>query len=803
MPVIPGGGSTSSGVLAFNTVNVTVGMTGATRGGSISVGDFQVGQTVSFDGFVLISGADTNLTGLNISGDYTTVAGFGATTVSDGSSIGFSYTLDTATSSTLKTVQFSVPSNELSSPFSFDTTFSVSQTGLEIFWFTTAGTTVGFRDNISGNQVSADIGPITNGQVYDLELIIQNNNATDITGITVASIGLDASNDTTVTLTGATAAAGGGTVGWTIQFSENSTDNTIYTYGLLTSDTEYPSLVFLFTLNTVEVFPVATYEDSDIFRLISTGTFYAPITSGITFATSRIQQPYKWDDQEFESVYQTVTLRVTNNGPGDLNFTSYGISTGVLQIGSIQKPSQPQITIGDLFGVSQGSSVNFTLNFNSLAVDRNNEGATTSSLFLETNDLNFPNAEFIYSTTIGYAGISYFTDDPVLGITEILPGASVAIAPGTVGEPRSINLFMKNNGLGDYNMSGYEVSGDIDSITSDPVSDPQTQDIIDWAPGTTSAFTFEINTATSGLKEIGITVVSNYLGATKANFNWEYPVVSLFPEIEVFFNSVEVLVGSSVQIGQAIEGDANIFRTFEIQNNGDDGLFFTSIGISGTQTFNSSPEGNTLAVGLATNLVLELDTTTVGNYEFDITLETNDPTNPEFTFNGSYEVLAKPAPILAFSDSEPIIGITFMDEIANGATIALGTYGFGITTSFILVVRNSGNSTLFLNTVGITGSSSVVLQEDYSGSIVNPSENFNLQWNVKLDAVDGEKNHTITIESNDEDQSSFEINFTFFTLDGESKIESRIPRVPPNIELSPGIYSIEYDFSPDFIEPQE
>jgi len=221
--------------------------------------------------------------------------------------------------------------------------------------------------------------------------------------------------------------------------------------------------------------------------------------------------------------------------------------------------------------------------------------------------------------------------------------------------------------------------------------------------------------------------------------------VTLLPEIQVLDGTTDIVDGSiSIDFGSVIAG-GTLNKTFTVKNLGIGVLNLSNLTLpTGFSSVATLPA--TVAPGASANLVLQVDTTTVGIRTGTLQFVNNDSDENPFNFLIEATVTTPLLPEVQVLD-----GTT---DIVDGTTSAIdfGSVIAGGTLNKTFTVKNLGTGVLNLSNLTLpTGFSSVATLP----ATVAPGASANLLLQVDTTAA-GNKTGTLQFVNNDSDENPFD-----------------------------------------------
>jgi subtilisin family serine protease len=270
--------------------------------------------------------------------------------------------------------------------------------------------------------------------------------------------------------------------------------------------------------------------------------------------------------------------------------------------------------------------------------------------------------------------------------------------------------------------------------------------------GNSTSFILKANTASSGMYMGTVSFSTN--DPDIATFDFKVAAIVSTPtpaEVSVTSQSnVDITDGSSTadNFGNKLL-NATAQRTYTISNSGQQTLTLGSLVVTGDFSVITDLPAS-LAGGASTTFVLAMDTTTLGAKNGTVSFTSNDSDESPFNFLLDGSVVEQPDP--------QEVQVTYSGgEILDGqvAGIDFGDVDYGDNMPEItFTVTNTGDKKL--TTSGLTAGSGFSIVEGLD-SIINAGESDTFTIRMITSAA-GSKSATISFNSNDEDEGTF--NFT-------------------------------------------
>lgn len=226
-------------------------------------------------------------------------------------------------------------------------------------------------------------------------------------------------------------------------------------------------------------------------------------------------------------------------------------------------------------------------------------------------------------------------------------------------------------------------------------------------------------------------------------------VVDPQPSVRVSINGACISNGGTVDLGTVLINSL-LSVTVYVRNVGEEELILAEpIRISGSKfSLGSSFTSTNLDSGNQASFSVSCDTSERGIFNGSLYFDTNDSSNATFDINVYFRVI------------EPDIYVSQNGtEVANGSTFDFGTTLAGTAVEKVFGVDNTGDANLVIDVpVAITGTA-FCLSNTFNKLVIveNDYATFTLQQRA---LVTGVSNESVTITSNDPDESPYVINIT-------------------------------------------
>ncbi|EAY26609.1 choice-of-anchor D domain-containing protein [Microscilla marina] len=381
----------------------------------------------------------------------------------------------------------------------------------------------------------------------------------------------------------------------------------------------------------------------------------------------------------------------------------------------------------------------------------NNHGTPSSSGLMS----NFIDADRANQRTNECSAISPAALEVLGNGVAISNGGSISSANNTRVGPIPANqtftlaYTIKNTGTGTLNISGVLSENNDDYVLTTPT-------ITSLNPNDLTTFTLSLN-GPPGIKDNNITILTNDCNQSTFVFPLQVTVSEL-PEIDIQNSGASVASGNSIDFGaQAVNKTSS--KTLAILNTSSNVSLTLQgnpvVDISDNSHFtvtNQPTVGSTIGALGNTTFTVEYTPTSVGTHTATLTIQNND------FDEGTYTI------ILTGQGAEPEINVQdqFSTDKPNNSTVNMGNYTLGNDAlQQTLTIQNTGPVPLTLTeqpTIS-SGNTNFSISTPLTNLEVPAGDAVTIQVNFRPTTT-GNKTGTLTIRSNDSDESTYTINLT-------------------------------------------
>lgn len=239
-------------------------------------------------------------------------------------------------------------------------------------------------------------------------------------------------------------------------------------------------------------------------------------------------------------------------------------------------------------------------------------------------------------------------------------------------------------------------------LTVNSITDPSGFTSSGFSSGTIAVggfqdFTVTMDTSSEATLEGLLAIASNDPDTPTFNLSLTGTVVDNAPAL-VVTNAAneEVKIDGSTQTFSTVEVGENATIVFKLNNRGDASLNVSSVVVAGDFTKESSYNSGIIGANGYNIATVKMDTATVGAKTGTLTITSDDPTNATYVVNLAGTVVQNDPDIILTDVSTNTIK-------ENGGALAFGTVAQNATQSRFIQIKNVGDASLTVSSVGITG----------------------------------------------------------------------------------------------------
>ncbi len=374
----------------------------------------------------------------------------------------------------------------------------------------------------------------------------------------------------------------------------------------------------------------------------------------------------------------TVSFGSTTPGlPLSKTFTVRNAGNAALTLGTPSVPTGFTVVTPPASSVAAGGSTTFTLKMTAAA-----PGTIAGNVSIGHNGTGSPFTFAVQGVVASAADITVFD-----GSRELVPGANVFFGSTPEGAPLTKTFTIENTGAGGtLGLSALRVPLGFTIVSSfGQASVP---------PGGSTTIAVRMDAHSIGSADGTLSFTTTVSDKNPYTFRVQGTVgppaaakIEVLDGIASIPNSSEVLMGTTPQ-------GSPLSRIFTVKNSGTAPL---NLGATITVPSGygvSAPFGKTsLAPGESTFFAIRLNATAIGEYTGTVFFTDNDPSQNPFTFRLKGTVTSAAIPqINVLADGA---------SIANGGNVRYGSVRTGSPLNKTFTVRNTGNATLTLGTIGV------------------------------------------------------------------------------------------------------
>lgn len=456
---------------------------------------------------------------------------------------------------------------------------------------------------------------------------------------------------------------------------------------------------------------------------------------------STIKNPYQTLQFGSQEVGATATRQIIirNNGNAILTVSSLTLPTGFTASG-FSSGAIPANT---------GVSVTLTL-------DTATEGIKEGLLLINSNDPDTPVFNLnLRGEVVAFSPNVIVRDDQTDQLIEHSGKVVFATTEQNNGISKGFNIL--NIGDANLNVSSIVVAGDFTKDSS--------LDVASISPNTQRFLAVSMNTNTAGNKIGTITINSNDPDTAAYIINLEGRVIALEPAISVQFigDTAGFPLGATRQFGTYNVDDV-VERILRVRNNGNADLTISSLTFTNAGfTITPSSYAGILAPNQGFDIVVAMNTSTVGAKTSQLLINSNDPNIASYELNFSGNVVTPVGPEIYVSRTE---GGEVSNAIKDLSAKSLIVFPPSSQSSRVkqFFMRNIGTADLQIKGIAFQNTGLVFenseneppfgtnlnLQTIASGAIIS----FNVEFNPK---IAGAYSANLNIITNDADDVTFRI----------------------------------------------
>ena len=427
-----------------------------------------------------------------------------------------------------------------------------------------------------------------------------------------------------------------------------------------------------------------------------------------------------------------VTFAIENTGTSALNISGMVIS-GDPEFSVI---TSPPVTI------AVGATATFVIRISAVAAGTFSGTLTITSDDLDEGTFDFPVTGTITATPEPEINLYHGSDNTGTPVTDGQV-ASVDLGSVLVGIDIDQTFAIENVGAADLTISGITVSGTdftIQGITPTIV-----------AVGATETFTVRLSGVSAGT--FNATVTINNDDSDEAVFDFPVTGIIIAPEIGVLDGVTPITDGqaTAVDAGAATQG-TDIDKVLTIENTGTADLNITSIMVAGPDFSILAGAPTLITAGGSATFTLRLSGAATGTFNDVVTILNDDADEGTFDFPVTGTITAPEITVYHGADN---LGMLITDGQATSIDFGSALEGVDIDQTF--AIENGGTADLIISGISVSGTNFSILGTTPATIIAGVTATFT----IRLSGVAaGTFNATVTITSNDTDESVFDFNIT-------------------------------------------
>lgn len=239
--------------------------------------------------------------------------------------------------------------------------------------------------------------------------------------------------------------------------------------------------------------------------------------------------------------------------------------------------------------------------------------------------------------------------------------------------------------------------------------------------------------------------------------NFWKPGTSLTPEINVRQGTTNIATGSTVNLGNVMQGSSESF-TFTIQNLGAQTLNISSVTVTGTDaskfTIGSAPTSLSASSSDDFTVTFTPGSGVTGTFSVTLNIDNNDPNGNEDPYQVNLTVTATQ------NATSPEIEIRHNGDVitSNSSAYNLGHITQSARGYYTLTIANTGDGPLSVSNVTLAGTG-------FSPYGTNPTmiaagDTATVIISVLAGSTSGTMNGSVTISNDDSDEGSYTVNLT-------------------------------------------
>ena len=278
--------------------------------------------------------------------------------------------------------------------------------------------------------------------------------------------------------------------------------------------------------------------------------------------------------------------------------------------------------------------------------------------------------------------------------------------------------------------------------------------VTNLVPGASDTFTVNFSSATPGTYTSTVTINNNDSDESPFDFAVK-AIVPTSPEMAVAGNGQSIANGDSTpspsddtDFGSILPG-AFVSRTFTVSNTGTGWLYLGTPSITGGFTLGSDTLVTSLGPGAADTFSVNFSSTTATTFNGQVSITNNDSDESPYNFALKAVVTGNPE-IDVFGNGASIVDGDSTPNTTDGTDF--GNVVPGSTISQTFTVMNTGNATLYLGSVYLTGVFSQGSDPLVTSLAPGASDTFSVNFSSSVAAI---YTGQVSFSNNDSDESPY------------------------------------------------
>lgn len=434
--------------------------------------------------------------------------------------------------------------------------------------------------------------------------------------------------------------------------------------------------------------------------------------------------------------------------PIDVTFAIENTGTSILSIGSIGITGASFTVIGAPSSVGVGATETFTIQLSGASTGSFSETVTITNNDADEGSFTFPVTGTISAAPEAVINVYEGSDNSGPAIFNGQPNA-IDFGTGIPGSDIDVTFAIENTGTLTLLITGINVSGTAFSIGPAPAS---------VGVGITETFTITLSETSEGTFSESVTINNNDSDLNPFTFPVTGTISSTqLPEINVYVGPDNTGAPVSDDQTTAIDlGTSNVGtdldQIFTIENSGTADLSISGITSTGSPevSFSGTLPTN-VSAGATQTFTIQISGATAGTFTADVQIASNDANEASFDFPVTGVILTVPVPNLqVFTNQDTPV------QLSDNDLISMGNSPVGADPDTTITIENSGTLDLVLSAVNSSDNAFSV-----NGNVGTIMPGLSENFTITLDGTNpGSYSGTLTISSNDPDESVFVLNLS-------------------------------------------